>query len=181
MSEEYSLRQYALAYAKMGMAVFPLAPRSKRPVMEQGFHKASTDPAIINSWWKRNPNFNIGIATGQMSGGLIVIDLDIDKDKGKYGDETLREWELEHGTLLDTCRTITGRGGYHLLYKTDREVPCSINEEKAVDIRGDGGYIVAPPSIHENGHAYEWEQAPDEFVIEQANDLVYQFIDFVRP
>lgn len=181
MSEKYSLRQYALAYAKMGMAVFPLAPRSKRPVMEQGFHKASTDPAIINSWWKRNPNFNIGIATGQMSGGLIVIDLDIDKDKGKYGDETLREWELEHGTLLDTCRTITGRGGYHLLYKTDREVPCSINEEKAVDIRGDGGYIVAPPSIHENGHAYEWEQAPDEFVIEQANDLVYQFIDFVRP
>lgn len=184
MSEEYSLRQYALAYAKMGMAVFPLAPGTKRPITKNGFHEASTDPAVINSWWKRNPNFNIGIATGQMSGGLVVIDLDIDEDKGKFGDETLREWEAEHGKLPDTCRTITGRGGSHLLYRVDREVSCSAcrpEDPRGVDIRGDGGYFVAPPSIHENGRTYEWEQAPDEFVIEQADDLVYQFIEFVRP
>lgn len=181
MSDDYSLRQYALAYAKMGMAVFPLVPKSKNPATQHGFQNATTDPNQIEEWWGGNPNYNIGIASGQMSGGIIVVDLDIDKEKGKYGNETLREWESEHGQLPDTCRTITGRGGYHLLYRADRKILCSINEEKAVDIRGDGGYFVAPPSIHENGNRYEWEQDPQEFVLEQANDLVYEFIDFVRP
>lgn len=181
MSDNYSMRQYALAYAKMGMAVFPLIPKNKKPVTANGFHDATTDPAQIEKWWGANPNYNIGIATGQMSGGLVVIDLDIDDEKGKYGNETLREWEIEHGQLPDTCRTITGRGGYHLLYYVNKEVSCSINTDMAVDIRGDGGYFIAPPSVHPNGHEYEWEQAPDEFVLEQANHLVFDFIDFVRP
>lgn len=181
MSEEYSLKQCALAYAKMGMAVFPLVPRSKSPATQNGFRDASTDFAQIEKWWKRNPKYNIGIATGRMSGGLVVIDLDVDKEKGKYGNETLRDWESEHGLLADTCRAITGRGGYHYLYRTDREVTCSSEQIKAVDIRGDGGYFVAPPSIHPNGRRYEWEQAPGEFAIEQADSGVYGFIDFVRP
>lgn len=180
MPDEYSLRQYALAYAKMGMAVFPLVPKSKNPATSNGFLNATTDFNQIEKWWGKNPNYNIGIATGQMSGGIVVIDLDIDKEKGKYGNETLREWEAEHGQLPDTCRTITGRGGYHLLFRTDREIPCSAEESKAVDIRGDGGFVVAPPSIHPNGRFYEWEQAPDEFEIAQADALVYDFIDFVR-
>lgn len=181
MSEDYSLRQYALAYANMGMAVFPLVPKSKKPATKSGFMDATTDPGKISKWWNKNPNYNIGIATGKMSGGLIVIDLDIDKEKGKYGNETLRDWESEHGQLPDTCRAITGRGGCHLLYYTDRKVACSSEEAKAVDIRGDGGYIVAPPSVHPNGRLYEWEQAPDEFVMERADERVYKFIDFVRP
>lgn len=181
MSADYNLRQYALAYAKMGMAVFPLVPKSKNPATKNGFLDATTDTGKIDRWWRKNPCYNIGIATGRVSGGLVIIDLDIDKERGKYGNETLREWELEHGQLPDTCRAITGRGGSHLLYYTDREVTCSTEESKAVDIRGDGGYIVAPPSVHPNGRLYEWEQAPDEFVTEQANELVYEFIDFVRP
>lgn len=181
MSEDYSLRQYALAYANMGMAVFPLVPKSKNPATKNGFLDATSDPEKIEKWWKKNPNYNIGIATGRMSGGLVAIDLDIDKEKGKYGNETLREWEAGHGQLPDTCRAITGRGGYHILYYADREIACSTEENKAVDIRGDGGYIVAPPSIHPNGRLYEWEQAPDEFVMEHANELVYEFIDFARP
>lgn len=181
MSEDYSLGQYALAYANMGMAVFPLVQKSKNPATKNGFLDATTDPGQIQKWWKKHPDYNIGIATGRMSGGLVVIDLDIDKEKGKFGNETLREWESEHGRLPDTCRAITGRGGCHLLYYTDREITCSTEEVKAVDIRGDGGYFVAPPSIHPNGRLYEWEQAPDEFVMEQADDLVYEFIDFVRP
>ena len=111
MLKDYSLRQYALAYAKVGMAVFPLVPKSKNPATQHGFQDATMDFSQIDKWWKKNPNYNIGIATGQVSGGLIVIDLDIDKEKGKYGNETLREWETEHGQLPDTCRTITGRGG----------------------------------------------------------------------
>lgn len=181
MSEEYSLRQYALAYAKMGMAVFPLVPKSKNPATEHGFQDATTDQGQIEKWWRKNPNYNIGIATGRMSGGIVVIDLDIDDEKDKHGNETLRAWELEHGGLPDTCRTITGRGGYHLLYHTDREIVCSSETLKAVDIRGDGGFIVAPPSVHPNGRIYEWEQSPDEFAISEANALVYEFIDFVRP
>ena len=82
MSDNYSMRQYALAYAKMGMAVFPLIPKNKKPVTANGFHDATTDPIQVEKWWGANPNYNIGIATGQMSGGLIVIDLDIDEEKG---------------------------------------------------------------------------------------------------
>lgn len=181
MSEKISLKQCALAYAKIGMAVFPLVPRSKNPATEHGFLDATTDIQQIEAWWKRNPNYNIGIATGQMSGGLVVIDLDMDKAKDKHGNETLRHWETEHGLLPDTCRTITGRGGFHYLYMVDREVACSAEQEKAVDIRGDGGFIVAPPSIHPNGRRYEWEQSPAECVIAPADDRVYEFIDFVRP
>ena len=102
MLKDYSLRQYALAYAKMGMAVFPLVPKSKNPATQHGFQDATTDFNQIDKWWMKNPNYNIGIATGQVSGGLIVIDLDIDKEKGKHVNETLRDWEAEQGQLPDT-------------------------------------------------------------------------------
>ena len=103
MSEKISLKQCALAYAKIGMAVFPLVPRSKNPATEHGFLDATTDTQQIEVWWKRNPNYNIGIATGQMSGGLVVIDLDMDEAKDKHGNETLRHWET---CLLYTSRCV---------------------------------------------------------------------------
>lgn len=175
--KEYTLKQYAIAYAKMGFSVFPLAVKGKNPATKQGFKNATTDLNQINRWWEENKNYNIGIATGQVSKGLFVIDLDIDEEKGKYGNEELREWEAKHGELPDTCRTITGRGGYHLLYKSNQVIHNRTNLLNGVDIRGDGGYIVAPPSVHPNGNLYQWEQAPDEFLIAEANELVYQFLN----
>ena len=74
------LMKAALKYAEKGLAVFPLIPRSKEPIYKGGFQKATTDPEIIKKWWRKNPDANIGIATGQISGGVFAIDLDKDED-----------------------------------------------------------------------------------------------------
>lgn len=171
-----TLKEWALKYARMGLAVFPLRARNKTPATKNGCKDATTDQKQIAPWWDRWPDANIGIATGSVSGGLVVIDLDRDEEKGCDGYEVLREWEKQHGQLPETCQSITGRGGYHLLYRDTAEHRNAQALYEGVDIRGEGGYIVAPPSIHPNGHAYEWEQGPDEFDIAQADDLVREFL-----
>ncbi|MCH1982468.1 DUF927 domain-containing protein [Ruminococcus sp. OA3] len=186
MAETYNLMQHALSYAKMGLAVFPIQSWGntekafKKPLTKNGFQNASMDPEQIKRWWAEWPNANIGIALGKRSGGIFAIDLDIKKEAGIDGRETLREWEHEHGSLPeDTWRSITGKGGEHIFYKTDREVSCNrdiFGNECGVDIRGDGGYIIAPPSLHFSGRRYEWEYAPDEFQIAEANETVFSFI-----
>ena len=77
----------AIKYAEMGLAVFPVR-RNKAPYTPHGCKDAKTDLRAIKSWWKRWPDANIGIATGSISGGIVVIDIDIDEDKGVYGDES---------------------------------------------------------------------------------------------
>ena len=173
---ENIMMEKALEIASYGLAVFPLNPKEKYPIYNGGFKLATTDPKQIGKWWRRNPTANIGIATGQISGGVFAIDLDVDDNKGINGYETLRDWERDHGELPETASTITGRGGYHLLYKTDRPVKTRANIMPGVDVRGDGGYIVAPGSIHPNGNYYEWEQPIDEYGITEMDDVVYEFL-----
>ena len=79
------LKQAAIKYAKLGLAVFPLIPRDKKPLTQNGFKDATTDVNQINAWWDKTPDANIGIATGQRSGGLVVVDMDVDKEEGKDG------------------------------------------------------------------------------------------------
>ena len=100
----------AIEYASMGMAVFPLKPRDKKPITAHGVHEATTDFDQITKWWKKNPNANIGIACGQVSGGLTVIDVDR-KPNGVDGLDSLNEWERDNGELPETIRSITGSGG----------------------------------------------------------------------
>ena len=76
------LRDAAIEYAKQGFAVFPLKPRNKTPMQAGGFKIATTDQRQIEKWWRDTPTANIGIATGQRSGGIVVIDLDVDDNKG---------------------------------------------------------------------------------------------------
>lgn len=173
---ELTLKEAALYYAKIGLAVFPIKPRNKQPLTEHGCKDASKDSAQIAEWWDCWPNANVGIATGSISGGLVVIDLDIDEDKGKDGYEVLRRWQQEHGTLPETALSITGRGGYHYLYRDSASWKNRTGLYEGVDIRGDGGYIVAPPSIHPNGQKYEWEQDPMVYGITQADSRVISFL-----
>ncbi|MEG2417494.1 MAG: bifunctional DNA primase/polymerase [Eubacterium sp.] len=170
------MEQWAHYYVSKGLAVFPLLPRDKKPATAHGFKDATTDQTTITAWWTQNPDYNIGIATGAASGGLVVIDLDINQDKGYDGRETLRDWEASNGILPETWMSITGRGGYHLFYHD-----CATNSNRTglyegVDIRGDGGYIVAPPSIHPNGRRYEWEQSPEEFALSDTDSVVACFL-----
>ena len=171
------LLEAAKKYANMGLAVFPLRVKGKEPITENGFKDATTDLRIIEKWWHDSPNSNIGIATGQMSGGLVAVDMDIDKDKGKDGYHIFKKWCDDNYLILpDSWLSITGRGGYHLLYRSKFPVPSKIGWLDDVDIRADGAYIVAPPSIHPNGTKYEWEDAPDECQLVSTDDIDVEFI-----
>lgn len=168
----------ALAYASRGWRVFPLVERDKVPAVKEGLKAADTDPEWIAAAWGQRPECNIGIATGN---ALVVIDLDVDNDAGKDGVATLREWEREHGELPETCTVVTGRGGMHLYYAVAEPIGCSVNRDAGVDVRGDGGYVVAPPSVHpDTGSTYEWEVPPDEMEPARADANVLAFIEAHR-
>ena len=178
--EEIKPYQAAVEYINMGLAVFPIKYGAKTPLTKNGCKDATTDAAIVKAWWQKYPNANVGIATGIKSGGLFVIDLDIDEDKGINGYQTLRDWERENGELPDTWSSITGRGGYHLFFKTSKQISNRAGILEGIDIRGEGGYIVAPPSTHQNGRKYEWEYAPEDFILPEANEVVFQLLETGR-
>lgn len=165
----------AIQYASKGMAVFPIKPRDKEPITAHGVKDATTNFNVIKKWWAKYPNANVGIACGLISGGLLVIDLD-EKENGISGSDTLYNWERENGTLPETVRSITGKGGAHLLYRVDHTEANKVNLLEGVDIRSDNGYIVAPPSIHPNGRSYEWEYDPDEYEIADADENVLKLL-----
>lgn len=175
-SEAKNMKEWALHYAEKGLAVFPLACRDKVPAVVGGCKVATTEKTTIERWWDKNPQYNIGIATGNKSSGLVVIDLDVDKNKGINGYDVLRDWQNKHGKLPETWQSITGRGGYHYFYKDAIVHSNRVGLYEGVDIRGEGGYIVAPPSVHPNGNIYEWEQGPEEYEIAQVDNIVNDFL-----
>lgn len=146
------LCETALEYINVGMSVFPLQERSKIPLTAHGFLDASKDPQQIRTWWQQWPNANIGIATGPAS-GFWVLDID-----GDVGEQSLRNFENQYSPLPPTREVITGSGGRHLYFQWTSFLNFSISAGQlgtGLDIRGRGGYIVAPPSIHPNGRTYE--------------------------
>lgn len=177
MSEYPSMYDAAIEYAKKGFAVFPLKYRDKVPLTRNGCKDATTDAAQIKAWWQKYPNANIGLATGSVSQNVFVIDLDIDEDRGIDGYHSLEDWQREHGDFPETWTAITGRGGYHLYYRGNGKIKNQAGIIDGVDIRGNGGYVVAPPSIHKNGNRYEWEYSPDEFEIAKADNNVEYFLN----
>lgn len=177
MSEYPSMYDAAIEYAKKGFAVFPLKYRDKVPLTRNGCKDATTDAAQIKAWWQKYPNANIGLATGSVSQNVFVIDLDIDEDRGIDGYHSLEDWQREHGDFPETWTAITGRGGYHLYYRGNGKIKNRAGIIDGVDIRGNGGYVVAPPSIHKNGRRYEWEYSPDEFELAKADNNVMYFLN----
>lgn len=137
----------AILYAEHGWAVLPLAPSEKTPLTSHGFKDATTDAAAIREWWAKWPGANVGIATGALS-GLVVLDV----DPRNNGDVSLLD-------LPHTIQGLTGGGGAHYLFAHPGGiVPCSTGVlGPGLDIKADGGYVVAPPSVHPNGKAYAWE------------------------
>lgn len=165
----------ALKYANEGLSVFPVAPRGKEPITQHGYKDASQDPEQIKKWWTDNPTANIGCPTGLND--LLVVDIDNHDDGSGEpvdGSDSLREFERNHGELPETANSITGGGGYHYLFRTNRKVKSRIGVLPGIDIKADGGYIILPPSIHPNGDPYIWENTIDEIGITEANDLVYE-------
>ena len=148
------LRRYAEYYTKnMGLRVFPC--NGKTPATAHGCKDATADPAQVAEWWSSSA-YNVAIATG---GGLVVLDVDIDHQAGKYGDETLADLEQQYGPLPETWTCLTGGGGIHYYFQCDDPaLTVAAGFAPGLDYRGAGGYVIAPPSVHpETGRAYEWE------------------------
>jgi hypothetical protein len=163
-----ALLEAALDYAKRGWRVFPVYEIREdgcacgRPCRDAGKHPrikgwpalATAVPQKLVEWWSKWPDANVGIATGSRSGIVLV---DIDPRSG--GERTLAEYERHHGPLPSTAETVTGGGGRHLLFRPPGQKRVRNSAGKlggGLDIRGDGGYFVAPPSRHASGRFYEW-------------------------
>ena len=144
----------ALRYANLGLRVLALKERQKRPVFDNWGAAATSDRETLCRWWKQNPNYNVGILTGRQS---RIFVLDVDKKHG--GDETFENLVLKHGRFPDTWQQITGTGGWHLFFRYPNfEVRNAAGLFPGIDIRGEGGQVAAPPSIHpDTGRAYEWD------------------------
>lgn len=140
----------ALEYVRRGYRVFPLSPGSKKPYREsKGLLEATRDEEIIKKWWEANPGSNIGLATGS---GLVVLDV----DPFHGGDKSLAEL-LGGAPPWQTPTVITGKGGLHFYFKTNKEIRNTVTflKRPGLDVRGDGGYVVVPPSV--TTKAYEWD------------------------
>ncbi len=125
----------------------------------RGLLSASTKPNLIGGWWRAVPEANIGVVTD----GLVVLDI----DPHKSGAESLAHIEAEHGELPHTWRSITGGGGEHIFFRAPAgsNVRSKVeNIAPGIDIRANGGYVVAPPSLHRTGRRYAWnvDYHPDE-------------------
>lgn len=157
MSYNDKLQKHAQYYAKMGLPVFPCKPKDKVPATPHGCKDATTDHEQVAAWWDGIHLYNVGIATGS---GIVVLDVDINHNAGKYGDETLEELERQYGPLPDTWMCLTGGGGIHYYFACDDPaLTVGTGFSPGLDYRGAGGYVIAPPSTHENGQEYEWEAA----------------------
>ena len=160
------LVEVALRYAAHGWPVLPLhAPLphgcscgsldcgspGKHPRTRRGLHDATTDPTTIRGWWGRWPHANLGVATGDAS-GLLVLDIDLPD-----GPVSLERLQAEHGALPPTCEQRTGSGGRQLLFRRPAgDLGNRAGLMPGIDVRGDGGYIVVPPSVHASGGRYRW-------------------------
>ncbi|MBO8158846.1 DUF927 domain-containing protein [Thermosyntropha sp.] len=142
----------ALKYLSLGWNVIPLQPRGKKPLFQWAeFQKRRATEEEIKEWWQKWPNANIGVVTGIVS-GIIVLDVDVPEGRKS----------LENKELPPTICAHTGSGGFHYIFKhPGGEIRNFTRRLPGLDLRGDGGYIVAPPSIHPCGEIYKWGISPD--------------------
>jgi hypothetical protein len=150
------LPQAAARYAAEGVPVFPCVAGEKRPLTTHGFHDATTDPRTVRAWWDKWPVANIGIPTGAFSGIDVV---DIDRRPEHSGFAAFERARRSRITGRWEALIRTPSGGIHAYYPTDVNHPQQSWQAPSahIDFRGDGGYILAPPSIAgtaSNAHGY---------------------------
>jgi putative DNA primase/helicase len=172
----------ALAYIQKGWKVLPLhtirngqcacgkancSSPGKHPSTANGSKDASCDEADIRRWFSNGIAFNIGIATGSAS-GLAV--LDVDPKNG--GDETVKQF-----TIPPTMEVVTGSGGRHYYFTIPQGIEIRNSQGKlaaGIDVRGENGYVVAPPSLHASGNDYRWAVDPRGVKITECPKWIYE-------
>ena len=157
----------ALEYAALGWRVHPLKPCAKSPLLVRWPKRASTDAAKIRRWWQMWPDANVGIATG----GLLVLDVDGPKGAASVAGK--------HLPVTPCVRT--GNGGWHYYYTSPAGVRLGSRTRllPGLDVRAEGGYAVAPPSLHpDTGDLYEWAAGfdPDDLPLAPAPDWLVELL-----
>ncbi len=143
----------ALAYAKAGWSVVPMVPKGKQPLLPWlEFQERRAAAAEIRDWFRRWPEANIAVVTGAISG---IVVLDIDPRHG--GEASLDLLSDDVGPIPSTVEALTGGGGRHLYFA--HPGPPLRNRaglRPGLDLRGDGGIVIVPPSLHPSGRRYAW-------------------------
>jgi len=155
MPQQNEFLEAALKYVRLGWNVIPLQPRDKKPLLpswrEWQTKKVTED--MVKTWWQKHSDANVGILTGAIS-GIVVLDVD-----GEAGRQSLAQ--IAKG-LPPTPISNTGKGSHYIYKHPGFEVRNFAGKLPGLDFRGDGGYIVAPPSIHPSGRQYEWVISPED-------------------
>lgn len=156
------------------VSVFPVAEGDKRPLTANGFKAASSDEVQILEWWSKRPNANIGLPLE--ANGLCAIDID--------GDKGFAAWAGLDGSRFPaslTCISMTPRGS-HLIYAVPagRKPRGTVGVFPSVDLRGPG-YVIAPPSVHENGTTYRWVMPPSHLEPQPAPEWILQPLEPEHP
>ena len=137
----------ALFYQKQGLSVIPVRPDKKPIIKWTQYQTEKAGPDLINDWWSKWPDANVGLVTGAIS-NLMVVDVD-----SLAGHDALDEF-LPENIQTPVARTTSGGWHYYFRYKKGL-----VNRARVItdcDVRTDGGYVVAPASVGENGKAYSW-------------------------
>jgi len=173
-----NLNAWPAALASLGLAVFPVRPGRKEPALRDWQARATTDPGELSSLFGVGRAFNIGIVTGSRS-GVFVLDVDC---KAIDGRTTLARLEDRHGTLPRTWAVETPSGGAHLWFSDppDRRVANRAGFAPGLDIRGDGGFVVAPPSVV-GGASYRWSRHPARHALAEAPQWLLELAAPQRP
>lgn len=154
----------ALRYLALGWSPIPVATRSKRPLIAwRPFQDGAPGEAEVRGWFAKWPDANVAIVTG-VGSGLVVLDV----DPAHGGSKSLAAIEARHGALPKTVEAVTGGGGRHVYFAhPGGEVRNRAGLAPGLDLRGDGGIVVAPPSVHPNGKPYLWctGRSPEEIVV----------------
>lgn len=154
-NEPGALGRFAAWYARHGIPVFPLRPGQKIPLPgSRGFKDATTDEAVIAAWWANTPEANIGMPTGRI---WDVVDVDAPKGPWSLARNPVRGDALRGQSIGEV---LTPGGGWHW-YMPLIGARNGAGIAEGVDLRGDGGYVVIPPSRVDGRH-YRWTRVPTE-------------------
>lgn len=149
-STQPTMLDHALDYAANGWPVFPCDPATKAPLVARGLYSATTDEPTINRWWTHWPAAMIGLPTGSPT-GVWVLDVDLKDD----GPAQLAALIATHGPLPDTFTVDTASGGQHFYFQHAEGVRNRGKFAPGLDVRGEGGYVIAAHSVRDDGTFYD--------------------------
>jgi hypothetical protein len=146
---------------RRGWSVVPIRPAGKQPLVPwRDYQRKRATPGEVRTWYAHWPHANVGIITGQIS-NLVVIDI----DPAHHGDDSLADLTSRYGALPPTMTAHSGGGGRHFYFAAPAD-PIPVRSRVAlapgIDVRAEGGLVVAPPSIHPSGGRYCWIEGTEE-------------------